>query len=706
MPNRRDHGSTIDDQGNVRYLSVSSLDKGELCLRRWLFHYKFKIREDQNSAPLVRGTKGHAEIETFYETGVRSFSSNLMAGAFMLPPPGPDLHIERDIVPPDSEGGLPAARLTVAGIPMVGYIDLHHFRQENYGVREVGLERDEPGILKITDWKFPGNMDRAKTGDDLRDTYQMSGYGLWGFNTFPDVKQIRLSHGYFPSRGQPRMATTLVEREHVEKTWKRATSLAVSIRDAAKETNPDRVDANVRSCRAFNKDCPAKVAGRCTAADHNSLSMLLGPTAADRHLRNLPVLGATSDMSEQAPTSLVARLKAQGLAPVTPATPPPAMVAPVAALPQPAAVAAPSGLAAFAAPPSAAVAAEMARLTAQASTPPDPTSVLIHEILSYGFGFPQTSGSAAVAKAAAGDPAAGIAPYVFEASASNGLAGTGELAEFHIPDAVHFPQVLDEVKKMKVKREAEAQTPVVVNVQPSLEMVAPNVAVSPATTITNVVATSIEPVTAQTATTTTEMPAEAPKKGPGRPPGSKKKSAEPDAAVVAELATARAEVERLSAAASDMVVDYGQLQIELHAVRRELAAAQATPIVNNTVVQAAPVATIAPEKLYVYVDCLPDGVQCQSLWPLVYQIAEDLAKAEGILDIRLGDPNNKESRLAYNRWEGAVMASLRDAYSRGIIPRSGHFSIDGSMTKLGQVAVEAMKEIAYRNGGVIVRVTR
>lgn len=695
---RRDHGSAVEN-GIVRYLSVSALDKAELCLRRWWYHYIGKCREDQNSPSLIRGNKGHAEIETFYETGVRNFSSNLMAGAFMLPPPGDDLGIELDIVPPDAQGGLQVSKLRAGPTPFVGYIDLAHFREENYGVRDIELAKDAPGVFKITDWKFPGNMDRAKQGDDLRDTYQMAGYATWGFLTFPEVERIRLSHGYFPVRGQPRLATTLVERGDIEKTWKRAESLAVAIRDAARETNPDRVDANTRSCRAFNRDCPAKDAGLCTAAMHNSLSSILGTTGADRHLRKLPVLGVQNEMSDPAPNSLVARLRAQATG-QAPAASVPAMTAPVLTPPASTPAAQPAGLSAFAvAPPTQDVQAELARLQAQAQTPPivDPTTALIHEIISYRFGFPQTSGSAAEAYARAGDPIANIPPYEWKATATApGLGGSGELAQFHIPDAVHFSQVLEEVKKMKAKRDAmvvtgtpamqaqvAAANPTAAMTQPTPEAITQAVAPNP----------NAFPAPAPTPEPAPPAEGEAPKatRGPGRPPGTGKKTkAEPDAALVAELDATKKALEDAK----------GKIQALEIAVKN--AASTVVSNTTNNVVQATP----AEDKLVIYVDCLPDGVPSQSLWPLIYQIAEDLAKREGVLDLRLADPNNPNSKLAFGRWEGTVSAALHDAYTRGIIPAVGHFTIDASMTKLGQVAVEAMKDICYRNRGVIVKVTR
>lgn len=301
------HGKTVSD-GIVNQLSVSSLQKAELCLRRWVYAYVHGYKDPETDATR-RGVIRHAEVEKFLRTGSRAgLSAQVMSGMFMIPEPGPDLDVEWDILQrkdvrmeltaANSKALLLNAPLKAAGIPIAGFIDLKHARGTNKGTTDVTQAKDPPGTIEVLDWKFPGNMNNAKASHELIKTIQMAGYGKYVFNTEPDAKLVRLSHGYMPVKGRPAKSTVLVDRDQVEKSWESVEGLAGLIRDAAKETNPDLIDHNTRSCRAFGKDCPAMKV--CKAAGHDSLSEIVGIVAAADELEIEPSPGETPPMSSLA----------------------------------------------------------------------------------------------------------------------------------------------------------------------------------------------------------------------------------------------------------------------------------------------------------------------------------------------------------------------------------------------------------------------
>ncbi len=273
------HGRAVE-KGVVRFLSVSALEKADSskpngCLRRWHYQYIGGIKEPQSKA-MADGERLHNEIAHYLATGEKVLSSKVMAGLHMLPDPGPDLLIEHDIIPamPDGKSGIHQAVLKADNIPIVGAIDLIHARGINKGTSDITEMRDPEGTIEVIDWKTCRTLNHAKSGPDLLKTIQMVGYGKYIFEAEPDAKLVRLSHGYFPTQGSPRKSSIRVDRDQIEKSWEHSNRVASSIRDAAKETNPDLVEANTQACNAFGKECPAKSV--CSAVKNNVMSKFVG----------------------------------------------------------------------------------------------------------------------------------------------------------------------------------------------------------------------------------------------------------------------------------------------------------------------------------------------------------------------------------------------------------------------------------------------
>lgn len=310
------HGRAVQD-GKLRFLSVSSLEKGDSskptgCLRRWHYQYIGGVKETEQSDALIRGEKLHGEIAHYLTTGEQVLSSQVLAGMHIIPEPGPDLKVEHDIVPnlPDGRSGIIHAPLRAAGVPIVGAIDLIHARGTNKGTEDIEHIHDPVGTIEVIDWKTCRTMDNAKKGPDLLKTIQMSGYGKYIFEVEPDATFVRLSHGYFPSKGVPRKTTIRVDRDQINKSWEHANHVASSIVDAAKENNPDLVEANTEACMSYGRECPAR--SICSAVKTNALSMFVGNVLAEQII---PPGNLLKNMSEaNTSNSILATIKAGGSA--------------------------------------------------------------------------------------------------------------------------------------------------------------------------------------------------------------------------------------------------------------------------------------------------------------------------------------------------------------------------------------------------------
>lgn len=306
------HGRAVQN-GELRFLSVSSLEKGDSskptgCLRRWHYQYIGGIKEAPNKS-MEDGERMHGEIAHYLTTGENIMSGQVMAGLHMIPEPGPDLLVEHDIVPsmPDGKSGLAHAQLKASGVPLVGAIDLIHARGTNKGTDDIENIYDPEGTIEVIDWKSCRTLDNIKKGPELLRSIQMAGYGKYIFETEPSAKFVRLSHGYFPQKGVPRKTTIRVDRDQIEKSWEHANRVASSIKDAAKETNPDLVEANTDACTSYGRDCPAKSV--CSAVKTNALSKFVGNVLAEQLI---PAGNLIKNMSEVKPgSSVLAQIKAR-----------------------------------------------------------------------------------------------------------------------------------------------------------------------------------------------------------------------------------------------------------------------------------------------------------------------------------------------------------------------------------------------------------
>lgn len=669
--------------GEVQLTSVSALEKADMCLRRYIFQYVHKIKEDQESSEsLVRGNRGHADVQKFLQTGERSHLDSLvLQGLHLLPTPGPDLCVEEDMIPVEYPEGaardvrhaiaktaLDAALLRANGIPVTGAMDLIHERLENPGVSNIADALDPPGVLKIVDQKFPYAMSSGtvKADHELVETLQMSGYGMWAFLRFPGLERVRLSHNYFPVKGNPKVSTVLVDREQVERTWKRADAIGGSMRDAARETDPNKVTANTRACMAFNRECPAKVAKVCTALDNDPLSFLIGGTSAERILAP----ATTGDCMSTPPIaagSLVARLQAQrAAAAAQPA--PQVLAAPPLATPAlgaaPVVVIAPDVQAAMAR-----LQAEEAAAIAAQAAPQMSLAEIIDTIESCGFGCPSFAGVIAQeVLALAGQ----------EAAPGSTVDGSGEYKPHTVSTREELLEVLDDARATAAKRDA-----------------APPVNSAPATTMSNLLPNDVPASNPAFASQQTETPEQKAAKEAAKlaDKEAKKaaKKAEKEAAKEAAKLAAQAQVP-VPVPPTDIVVATVPMASVVASIVTDMPTAFVAPV--------APTPSTRAGAVNFLVDVAIEGlVGAKPLWPIIHELTDRMNKECGERDFRFVD---KDSKYAFGGWKGVLTAAVIHTP----MITEGTWLFNGMFGDIGSVVAEALRKRASLSGGYYIQGAR
>lgn len=682
--------------GEIRYFSVSTVTKAAPramgCYRRLFREKVLKIEPEKSKAAIEGAATGHAmheAIENHLLTGAPLASAIALKGAHMIPPPGPGLLVEHPIhvIEPAAPGapyGRPHSLLEVDGIPFVGFIDLLNFRGINYGGGNIEEMHDPPGTVEVQDWKWKRKAyDRYKNSllkspAELIYEIQMAGYGEWVRQTYFDAQHIRLSHAYFIEQGAPaQKVTKLHVVSDFEPAWKYATSVARTIRDIVRETDENKVPANVRACDAFG-GCPHRET--CEGYRQNALDAVFGKIAQDFKTEN--EMGLLSNLPQQ------------------PQVPPPAQ---------------PDMRAQLEAEEQRLRAAQPA---AQQIVPSIADAIACIE--SHGRGFPQLSGAAATAYA----QARGI-----NLTPGAGLAGGGNLGGLNLTEPAHLGQLADELedKAGRPKRFAVVPPPapqptpvqqvaqtmtyapqqvaVIHNTQPTQVFAAP--AVNPAAggllapgapaSIPQLAAMSAAPqapvYTDPTPTTTmTVTAAEEPKKrGRGRPP--KTSDTAPVQQTAAPTGTPPAPPPSHGQAFNHTV---GAPQV---------AAAQPGAVSTFSMNEIGPVKvqTNDSQALEVYVNCRPFGTPTVSLDPYVDMLNRELSKrycvdAQGrptIQDIRCAP---KDSPLGYAGWKGAVHECVRTNP-----PPAQAYHFDVGFDELREIVADAMRVVCAETESLFVR---
>lgn len=433
------------------------------------------------------GVEVHEQIENYLKTGEKKLGSIAMPGLQQIPDPGPDLFIERDIaidpalemVARDAEmegrwedaaklraqASLETAPLRAAGVPIVGFIDCLHARGTNKGGTSIEDVQDPPNTVEVIDWKTTSDIKWIKPAHKMARTPQMTIYGKWVLTVAPRTEHVRLSHVYFVTKGSatPRKVSLRVTPAQINDAWEHVEGLALSLRHAVREPDPDNVPANLEACSKFG-GCPAR--SRCSAGMHAGLRSIAGATAH----------AALETAGDQMAITLLENIRKQGAAQAAPSPAPaqPSVTLALGGVPSPT-VAVPQAPAPVvdAAAQAAAQAAKIAELKAKEERALAEAAFIAtcDKVAAHNMGFPALGGeAAAVYGRSKGWPAQ-------ETYGGSGQLGAVDPATnqpaLMVNDFAVMAQVLDELNTIAAQRAATAAPAQTVTAAQSMGILSP-----------------------------------------------------------------------------------------------------------------------------------------------------------------------------------------------------------------------------------------
>jgi hypothetical protein len=315
------YGSCVDKvTGALRYLAPTTVQKadpndhhGGGCLRKFFYRYALGLKEEERDFQSL-GVACHSEIETHLLTGANTLGRISSAVKPYLP--APDIERARLLVEHDIGGGsLEAATFGVEGVPFVGYTDVIrandfipglNLKPDGEAINEAGdgFFDDPPDTIEALDWKFGAakkgaDRDFSMSGPELASDTQMITLAAWALHKSPSVSApIRVSHVYTNTKGRPESskASTLITRENLLKRWEYVGGVVRSIKDVARERDPERVPGNKHACESFG-GCPYAGAP-CRIPMDTGLETFFGGDDAMSILDDLNIPG----MSQPTPT--------------------------------------------------------------------------------------------------------------------------------------------------------------------------------------------------------------------------------------------------------------------------------------------------------------------------------------------------------------------------------------------------------------------
>lgn len=623
------------ENGIINFLSVSQLEQFDPhqepgCNRRW-WYVKVGHKPEPFSAAKGLGTDSHSLLEHYENTGEDVLPLYLSIGKHLIPAMR-DWEPGKILVEQSTDMGVP---LTVAGIPVIGRIDLVN-ATGCYTNDEGQVHEDPTGTIEIADHKTTKSIAKyAKVGPALVRTIQMPGYAEWARRQYPNAKHFRLSHNYFQTEGRPKAfkSTILIPLETVQARWSAVEKIAREMQQVAKETDPAKVPANLNACKAYG-GCPHRPYCHPLLPAAVLFSEIFGGLK-----KKLPVV-STVPPAPEAPAlptphegvpvmSLLSRVAAKSpAAPPPPKTPaPPAPSAPKVPDPAVAARAKAAQEAAAAAEAKAredllaqeAAAKAKAEAEAAAARPAEDTSIFSKDARHGEIVYSHTRATflRAICLTTGGmsfqTPTGSPAPTVLLEPTLENVIRLAEVTQGHLDLFPPLPAAVPQAPKL-----AAVAPPDV----PASDPAKASVPVPPGADMPDAVRAASDAAHG-TPAAQAEAAAEV-KRGRGRPPGAKNK-----ATLDAE---AKAEAERLAAESG-----------------------AGGTIIRSEVAPETPADTSG--EFHLYIDCIPDreGLTFVSLEPYVDRITAALAKHAKVSDIRFAP----ETPLAFGAWKGALAAACK-----------------------------------------------
>lgn len=258
------YGPSVKD-GEVLYSSPSATSTAKRCLRKWFYEKILKIRPEQKTSAKA-GDLIHNRIAHYLTTGEEVLTRiELAAKPFMPTPQTSDYEIEKEL-----KWDYPLAN---DGVPYVGKMDV--VNRSGYFVHPALMKpfKDLRAKAEVIDWKTHGDMKWAKRPY----TIQMDTYGLAICRNL-ELDKVRLSHVCINrSKPQAIKLTRVARRERLEKAWEGLVPTVRSMKDAAKETDPNVIDYNLEACGDYG-GCPH--AAYCSATKEKTLTDFFGERGA------------------------------------------------------------------------------------------------------------------------------------------------------------------------------------------------------------------------------------------------------------------------------------------------------------------------------------------------------------------------------------------------------------------------------------------
>lgn len=691
---RYNYGPSILD-GELQYASPSSLDLGDTrteggCLRKWYFERVEKRKPPQGTGQAT-GTACHAEIEHYLKTGEDVLGTIVRRGKHMIPEPGRDLRVEWALCEPPpgydptpqcptcgARSPLPlVARpcthpaeaykappidprrspVHIAGVPVIGYLDLAHARGTNQGADDIREAYDPPGTVEVLDWKFLADPERyAKSHDAVASATPMLIYGRALATVLGnEVEHARLSHGYFGTR--ERVAFKRGRRVSLDVIDQRLEPVATVMRDivdVARQTSADDVPGNTRACHAF-RGCPHRE--YCSAGQRGSLAKFFGTAANPIKDPTMSVLnnilpGAMPGFASQPAPAPVAQPAPQTVAP-------PAAVSP----PSPSPVVPPAGVG---------VALHLSPQFAPRNTAAVPPGFAeaLRDIHDAGFGSPAYGlGGAAQAVAA-------IKGIVLEGQgyAASGHLGTQGVTCMTTDDVLRIAAELRPYAERN--RAAAAAYPVAPSTAPAAPV---HAAERAAAHVTPPGMPAILPPDAPASHPILNALPVQPQ--PGDSPAAVA-AMQAHAAQYAAMQTADAGAQPAAAAPMPVETTPAKAKRAPRAKKGDAEGRKGGHTSHNEDVAAF-------DGVVLLVDASVDS-GATNLAPYVQAWCDDIVKALGgasCVDIRCAP---ETSSIGYSKWKGALAAHVREQFDLGAIA-SGTWTLDARGSEIGEVVAEALR---------------
>ncbi len=618
-------GSTVAN-GELQYVSPSAIVSADHesyggCLRRFHFRRVMGKPEPEGASAKV-GIQGHGETEEYLLTGKMVLGRNALKAKRFFPAPSSSLKVE---VPIDD------GRLTAAGLPVVGFIDWLN----DTGIVLLDDETRREDLDEVVDWKFTGRRD-LPSSHEVGTAIPMVTYGAWSLRRRP-APEVRLSHVYIPTRsGDATKRSIKVPAEQIAERWERAEGVVRRMKQAARCTSPEEVDANLNACDAYG-GCPHR--SYCTAGTQRTLVDLLGPLGAAALLKEKP----------QPMTTTTSLLNIPALA--------------------------------------AAKAALLAEEAAARPTVPPDVKAAVEFIASHAatVGTPNSHGTAAQAW---------VAVTGGGSHSGNEVLGAGHLATVRVDDPARFPQLAGELAQaLGVTWQAPASTAPVTSAAPAAppaQSAPGSVAVDPAKAMGLIPpdAPVSDPVKALAAMEAAKAPAAqaAPvvitTPSEVRSTTTTERVGEFERTTTVTTATPVAEEPPDAGGGELKLSKKARTYVDgLLARIKELEAQPRIPSGEIGQIKAAVERTVTN----IFVDCIPPG-PFQDLGPWVHEQAKRLADRFGAPDIRMAA---NDTPLGFGKWPAALSALVRDA-EHAPLPVGDYF-LDTRGSQICEAAIDALR---------------